>query len=157
MFITDRSFLYATTIDHVTDMITARASDDGCDEEGLSVLNSMGEYGNGICIAASIGSRTMVSYSLLSIRITADQLEFSRLDHRPSMDSRPSLPHGCCDGMAIRIGSQVSLRCLLWGTFEITGFGWPPEYQRPFRSHDVGPTSRSLVRIGLCGRKRYQR
>jgi hypothetical protein len=111
MFLTDKPFLYATTIDHVTDIITARASDDKCSEEGLSVLTSMGEYGNGICIAASIGSRTMVSCSLLSIDITADQIESSRLDHRPSMDSRPSLPHGCCDGIAIRIRSQVSLRC----------------------------------------------
>jgi hypothetical protein len=51
MFITNKPFLYATTIDHVTDIITARASHEGCSDEGLSVLNSMGEYGNGICIA----------------------------------------------------------------------------------------------------------
>jgi hypothetical protein len=157
MFITDKPFLYATTIDHVADIITARASHEGCSEEGLSVLNSMGEYGNGLCIAASIGSRTMVSCCLLSINITANQLESSRLYNCPSMDPGSSLPHGCCDGSAIRIRSQVSMRCLLWRSFEITGFGWPPEYQRPIRSHDVGQTPRSLVRIGLCGQKRNQR
>jgi hypothetical protein len=64
MFITDKPFLYATTIDHVADIITARASHEGCSEEGLSVLNSMGEYGNGLCIAASIGSRTIILTTL---------------------------------------------------------------------------------------------
>jgi hypothetical protein len=123
MFITDKPFLYATTIDHVTDIITARASHEECSEEGLSVLTSMGQYGNGICIAASIGSRTMVSCSLLSIDITADQIESSRLDHRPSMDSRPSLPHGCCDRLAIWMRSQASMRCLLWEPFETRGPG----------------------------------
>jgi hypothetical protein len=61
MFLTNEPYLYPTVIDHIVDIMTEKASRNGCGPEGLSVLKSMAEYTNGIAVSAMIGSRTSVS------------------------------------------------------------------------------------------------
>jgi hypothetical protein len=61
MFLSTKPWLYTTTMDHLTDLVTWRASVAGVNVDGLEVLASMGNYANGVAIAATIGSRASVS------------------------------------------------------------------------------------------------
>ena len=107
MYMSKRPYLYITQLDHLLDQTTLEYSmvtGEGVDPGALGTLSAVGNFANGIGIAAAVGSRTLVSSRPLQWR----QRLIIPVARRPplyvlypNLDSSATFPDCDCPGLGI--------------------------------------------------------
>jgi hypothetical protein len=77
IYLSKRPYLYITQLDHLIDQYTMEysiATGVNVDSEALGTLSAIGNFANGLGIAAAVGSRTLVSNRSFKWQTNADDL-----------------------------------------------------------------------------------